>query len=102
MPDVRGQMSQHQPAQTLAAKSGPYVHAFDFSVLGAKDLNATAAGRCAAMPRHEECNGFAQELLDAIPVAACFGIVGIELSFQLGDKNSRVGRIGAFRDNDWS
>jgi hypothetical protein len=52
---MRGQMTQHQPAQTVAAKSGPYVHALDFSVLGAKELNATTAGRCAAMPRHEEC-----------------------------------------------
>jgi hypothetical protein len=99
---MRGHMTQHQPAQTVAAKSGPYVHALDFSVLGAKELNATTAGRCAAMPRHEECNGFAQELFDAVPMPARFGIVGVELPFELGDKHSRVGRIGAFRDNDWS
>ena len=40
---MRGKMAQHQPAQTVAAKSGPYVHALDFSVLGAKELNATKA-----------------------------------------------------------
>jgi hypothetical protein len=99
---MRGQMAQHQPAQTLAAKSGPYIHALDFSVLGAIELNASTAGRHAAMPRHEECNGFAQEFFDAVPVPARFGIVGVKLPFELGDKHSRVGRIGAFRDNDWS
>jgi len=102
LPDMRGKMAQHQPAQTLAAKSGPYVHALDFSVLGAKELNATATGRHAGMPRHEERDGFAQEFLDAVPVPARFGIVGVELPFELGDERSRVGRIGAFRDNDWS
>ena len=54
------------------------------------------------MPRHEERDGFAQEFLDAVPVPARFGIVGVELPFELGDERSRVGRIGAFRDNDWS
>ena len=102
LPDMRGQMAQHQPAQTVAAKSGPYVHALDFSVLGAKELNATTAGRDAAMPRHEESDGFAHELLDAVPVPARFGIVGVELVFELGDERSRVGRIGAFRGDDWS
>ena len=102
LPDMCGQMAQHQPAQTVAAKSGPYVHALDFSVLGAEDLNTTTAGRYAAMPRHEECNGFAQELFDAVPVPARFGIMGVELLFEFGDKHSRVGRIGAFRDDDRS
>jgi hypothetical protein len=54
------------------------------------------------MPRHEECNGFAQELFDAVPVPARFGILGVELLFELGDKHFRVARIGAFQDDDWS
>lgn len=102
LPDMRGQMVQHQPAQALATKPRPYVHAFDFSVTGAKELNAATSRSNAAVPRYEERDGFAQELLDAVTVPARFGVEGLELLFELGDKLSRVGRVGALREDDRS
>jgi hypothetical protein len=54
------------------------------------------------MSCHEERDRFAQELRDAVTVPARLGIAGIELVFELGDKRSRVGRIGALPENDRS
>ena len=102
LPDMCGQMVQHQSAQALAAKSGPHVHAFDFSVIGTEELNPTTAGRHAATPCHEEYDRFAQELLDAVSMPARLGIAGIELLFELGDQHFGVGRVGALRKDDRS
>lgn len=102
VPDMRGQMVQHEPAQALATKPRPNVHAFDFSVAGAEELNAATSRSNAAMPRHEERDSFAQELLDAVTVPARLGITGLELLLELRDKRSRVGGVGALRDDDRS
>ena len=67
-------MVQHQLAQAQTAKLWADVHAFDFTVFSAEELDAATTGRHPIMPHYKKSDGFTQELLDTKPVTAFFRI----------------------------
>src|SRR5438132_7237338 len=93
---VVGQMNEHLLAEPAAAKGRTDIHALELAVLRAADLDAAATRRHPSLPDDEESDLFAEQLADAIPVAALARIQGHKIGFQLFYERRSVDTIRPF------
>src|SRR5205823_7136000 len=90
------QVIQHRPAETAAAQLRTHVHALQLTIVSAIKLDAAAAHWHSILPHDEEGDTFAQQLVDAVPVAAFVGVQGREVAFELIYQRLSGGTIRAF------
>jgi hypothetical protein len=94
------EMLEQQLAQALAAVRGADVHAFEFGVVGADELEAATAGGQVVLADDEEGDAFAEETFDAEAVAAFDGVELAEVIFELCDELCGGWGVGAFLGDD--
>ena len=97
---IIGQMIDQQLPESQTAKLRPHIHALKFPILGAKELNAAAAGRSTVIAQYEKRDCLRQQLFDAITVTAYGWIKRLQMRFQLRNKHDGVGAVGAFGRDD--
>src|SRR6266852_4013993 len=90
------QMIEQQLPKTQTTKKRAHIHALQFPIGGAKQLDAAAAGRSVVMAQHEERDCLRNQLVDAKTVTACAWIERLQMCFELRNEGDGVGAVGAF------
>src|SRR5262249_49984462 len=96
---VRQVIDQQLP-ETQATKLRPQIHALEFPIRGAKQLDAAAAGRSIVIAQHEKRNSLRKQLLDTITMTAFGWIERLQMRFELRNQDEGVGAVGAFARDD--
>src|SRR5687767_12481087 len=94
------QMVEHHFGEPQTAKLWPHVHALDFAILGAEELDAATAGRHAVMPDEKEYDRRRNQLFYSIAVTAFGWIERGQVRFKLSNQALCVGTVRAFPGDD--
>ena len=97
---IVGQMIEQQLPETETTKVRAHIHALDFPIRDAKQLDAAAAGRNIVSAQHEKCDGLGKQLFDTIAVTAFGWIERVKMCFELTNQDDGVRAVGAFGRDD--
>jgi hypothetical protein len=93
---VLGKVIDEPLAVFAAAKLRPDIHALQFAIVAAKELDPAATRRHTVNPQHEERHAFLDQSIHAEPVPALRRVERLQMGLQLVDEQQGVGGVGTF------
>src|SRR5262245_61451421 len=95
-------MIEHAPAQAQPPKRWAHIHALDFPIGRANELDPTVSSCHALMADDEKGHRLFEQLLNTIPVMVFDRIEGDEVRIELSDQRPGVCRVrGCGYNNGW-
>jgi hypothetical protein len=93
---VVSEMIEHLFAVTRTAVLGAHVHAFEFAVFFAVELDASAADGCPVVPDEKERDALGEQLFDAIAMTALARIQRRKICLEFFNQGDGIRSIGTF------